>query len=78
MADIVEIFPRDGGLTQINRAARETALGLAAEIHDDFDEIFKVRLPVKCFTDMRRHHSQKQVEIVRDFAAGQSALLVSD
>ena len=69
--DVIEIFARDRRLTQIDRTAWETAFGLAPEVHNHFDKIFEVGLTVKRFTDMRRHDTQKQIQIVRDFPARQ-------
>ena len=57
--DVVEVFAGNRRLAQIDRPAGETAFRLAAEIHDDFDEVFQVGLAMQRITNVGRHHAQE-------------------
>jgi hypothetical protein len=73
MSDVVDIFPGDRQLAKIDSAVRKPSFGLTPEIHDDFNQVFQIGLPVQGVANVRRHNPQKQLQVVRDFLAWQFA-----
>src|SRR2546423_1902692 len=73
MGYIIDIFTSDVGIAQIHGPCGKARFGLAPEIHHDFNQILQIALPVKRFADVRRHDTEKKVEIIGDFSAWQFA-----
>src|SRR5688572_23109778 len=71
MHGIFDLFACDNLVGKVNGAAWEVSLRASAEIHDNFNEILKIRLPGERILDMRRHDTQQEIEVVCDFLAGQ-------
>src|SRR5262245_3930660 len=71
MDNVVQVLARDCRFAQIDCTVRKSALGLAPEIHNDFDSTFEIRLAMERFPDLMRHHAEEKFEVVRDFLAGQ-------
>jgi hypothetical protein len=67
MRHVIEVFARDGRIGKVNGAVRKASFGTAAQVQNDFNEIFEVRLLAKRSRQVWRHHLKQEIEVIRDF-----------
>jgi hypothetical protein len=73
MDGVFDIVTRHGSLGEIDGATWKMRFRLASQVHDDFDEIFQIRLSRKRVIQVGWHDTQQEIEVVCDFLARQFA-----
>jgi len=71
MDRVFDIFARDRLVRKIDRAAGEMRLRLTAQIQNDLNKVFEVRLSYQGLFEVWRHDAEQEIEIICDFLAWQ-------